>query len=294
MDPEKRSTRHDVVHLGARRRAKQRSEGPQSGHDRRYARGGKGQALSIDVPYHLDEHEPELEPALPPEEIVYGDLGEGSVWERMAVLHALVADKVAAEIDADWVPVVQSGCCTTALGTVAGMQRAGEDPAVIWFDAHGDLHTPRTSASGYPGGMALRQLLGEGDRTSAERLGLRPVREDDVVLVDARDLDPPEVEFLAGSAIRHVRVGEIAETQLPRGPYYLHVDLDVLDPGFLPGIRFPAPGGPTARQLGTALDAVLATGEVAAVGLACTWRRNVRPEPAVLGVAADLLNRADR
>lgn len=38
-----------------------------------------------------------------------------------------------------------------------------------------------------------------------DRLGLRIVAERDVLLVGVRDLDPPEVEFLAGSAIRQVR-----------------------------------------------------------------------------------------
>jgi arginase family enzyme len=87
-------------------------------------------ARSVAVPFHLDDHEPELEMVVPAGDIVYGDLPAGSVWERLSVLHQLVAVAVAAELRNGDVPVVQSGCCTTALGTVAGMQRVGANPSV--------------------------------------------------------------------------------------------------------------------------------------------------------------------
>jgi arginase len=294
MDRDDRPPRHDVVSLAARRRAKQRTEGPYSGYDHDYRRGSMGQARTMVVPFHLDEHEPELEVPVEAESIVYGDLAAGSTWDRLAELQELVATAVAAELSVDGVPVVLSGCCTTALGTVAGMQRAGEDPAVIWFDAHGDLQSPQTSTSGYPGGMVLRQLLGGADRTSADRLGLRAVREDDVVLVDARDLDPAEADFLATSAVRHVGVGEVAGLELPRGPYYLHVDLDVLDSADVAGLRFPVAGGPTADEVWAAVRTILATREVAAIGLACTWRSDLLPGRAASLVAGNILASADR
>jgi arginase len=289
MDRQQRPPRNEVVHLGPRRRAKRRIEGPYTGYDKEFLRGNRGAPVGVLVPYHLDEPEPELAPASEEfDGIVSAELVAGSTWERLAQLNEVLAARVALELTNDGVPVVQSGCCTTALGTVAGMQRAGEDPAVIWFDAHGDLHTPQSSTSGYPGGMVLRQLLGDGDRTVADRLGLQPVREDDVVLVDARDLDPPEVEFLASSAVRHVRVDEVTRLELPRPPYYVHVDLDILNPPDVPGARFPVPGGPSAEELVAALQVLLATHEVSAVGLACTWRRNVEPSGAARMVASAL------
>jgi arginase len=295
MDRQQRAPRHEVVHLGPRRRAKRRTEGAYTGYDTEFWRGNRGAPVGVLVPFHLDEHEPELEPAAEDfDEIVFGELAGGSTWERLAELNELLAARVALELTNDGVPVVQSGCCTSALGTVAGMQRAGEDPAVIWFDAHGDLHTPESSTSGYPGGMVLRQLLGDGDRTVIDRLGLQPVREDDVVLVDARDLDPPEAEFLASSAVRHVRVDEIAQLELPRPPYYVHVDLDILDPADVPGARFPVPGGPSAEELVAALRVLLATHEVSGVGLACTWRHNVPPSRAARVVAGVLRDGVER
>jgi arginase len=223
------------------------------------------------VPFHLDEHLPDLELPLAPDRTIAPALPPGSPWERMAVLYEEVAADVAAELAARQLPVVVSGDCTTSLGVVAGLQRTGRDPRVVWFDAHGDLQTPETTASGYLGGFPVRQLVGGSDRTVADWLGLRPVAEQDVVLVDARDLDPPEAEFLAGSAIRRVPVGDIG-TALPGGPLYLHVDVDVIDPDDIPGLLFPVPGGPGLSTVAAAVRTVLATGAVAAVGLACTYR----------------------
>src|SRR5262249_12821610 len=50
--------------------------------------------------------------------------------------HAVAEAKVAGRF-----PVVLAGDCTHSIGPVGGLARAGETPGVVWFDAHGDLHT---------------------------------------------------------------------------------------------------------------------------------------------------------
>jgi arginase len=228
-----------------------------------------GGVTVIAVPFHLDEHLPGLELPLDADRTIAPDLPPGTPWERMAALYEEVAETVAGEARAGRVPVVISGDCTTSLGVVAGLQRAGRDPRVVWFDGHGDVQTPQTSSSGYVGGFPVRQLVGGSDRTAPERLGLRPVPERDVVLVDARDLDPPEVEYLAQSGIRRVPVDRVGDVG---APVYLHVDVDVTNPDDLPGLLFPAAGGPALAAVTTSVRTLVAAGGVAAVGIACTYR----------------------
>jgi arginase len=207
----------------------------------------------IAVPFHLDEYLPGLELPLAADLTVAPELGPGAPWDRMAVLYADVADAVAAEVAAERVPIVLSGDCTTSLGVVAGLQRAGVEPGIVWFDAHGDVQTPETSTSGYLGGMPLRQLVGGADRVAPDWLGLRPLPEAAVALVDARDLDPPEAEFLAGSAIRRIPVESVTTADMPAGPLYLHVDVDVVDPRDMPGLLtmsfVPSGASPAIRIL---------------------------------------------
>jgi arginase len=224
------------------------------------------------VPYHLDEYLPSLDLPLPADEVITAELAPGGTWQRLAVLYNLVAEAVARVAgQPGGCPVVVSGCCITALGTVAGLQHAGIDPAVVWFDAHGDVQTVETTTSGYLAGMSLRVLAGYRPELVAEGLGLRPVPEDRITLVGARDLDPPEAEYLARAAIGRAEVATLTPAAVPEGPLYVHLDADVIDPPDLPGLRFPAPGGPSAAEVSAALGALLATGRVAALGLACSW-----------------------
>jgi arginase len=225
----------------------------------------------ISVPWHLDEYLVDLDVPLEGEVIVAPDLPAGDMWARMATLYGAVADVVADAAGRGGCPVVVSGDCTTALGTVAGLQRAGADAGIVWFDAHGDVQTLETTASGYLGGLPLRLLAGYRPELIAGPLGLQVVPEEQIVLVGARDLDPPEITYLAGARIRRAEVADLAGGDLPDGPLYVHLDLDVIDPSEVPGLRYPAPGGPTPGQVSSALRRLLGTGRVAAVGVACTW-----------------------
>jgi arginase len=225
----------------------------------------------IGVPYHLDEYLPDLDVPLRAGHTVTAEFTSDDVWDRLAVLYGAVADAVAGPASRGERPVVLSGDCTTALGTVAGLQRAGSVAGIVWFDAHGDVQTLETTASGYIGGLPLRMLVGYRPELIAARLGLRPVPEQQVLLVGARDLDPPEISYLDSAQMRRAEVGGLDRAVLPDGPLYLHIDLDVINPAQLAGLRYPAPGGPGPEPVADALRWLLGTGLVAAVGLACTW-----------------------
>ena len=225
----------------------------------------------IQVPYHLDEYLPDLDVPLPPDTVITADLPAGDVWAQLGVLYSGLAATVAGEAGRGGRPVVVSGDCTTALGTMSGLQQAGIEAGIVWFDAHGDVQTLETTTSGYLGGLPLRLLAGYRPELIAARLGLRAVPERHITLVGARDLDPPEVTYLAGAQIRRSEVEELDAAGLPGGPLYVHLDLDVIDPAQLPGLRLPVPGGPSPAQVTSALNALLGTGRVAAIGIACTW-----------------------
>jgi arginase len=147
-----------------------------------------------------------------------------------------VATAVQDARDAGAFPLVLSGNCgPAAIGCVA----TEGNPAVFWFDAHGDFNTPDTTISGFLDGMALATVTGRCWTQLAHAVpGFHPVREDAVVLVGARDLDPLEAASLEMSPIRQVSAASLrpelgAEISLLRERCvgaYLHLDLDVLDP----------------------------------------------------------------
>jgi arginase len=225
------------------------------------------------VPYHQDQRLPDDHLALPPRGdylVLDPHLPDGDRWPRMTALADAAANQIAAAVRAGTPTTVVSGDCLLALAALAGVQRAGVDPALVWFDAHGDLHTLQTSTSGYLGGLALRLALGAHPELIGG-LGLRPLAEGRTALVGARDLDPAEETWLAGSAVRRIPVTELDPATLPPGPLVVHVDVDVIDPDDLPGLLFPAPGGPSTADVLDAVERIRGTGRIVALDVACPW-----------------------
>jgi hypothetical protein len=176
----------------------------------------------------------------------WGDGGDGMVaaaamaapWPEAAVIEE---ETLEAQIDAiarelPGRPLVLGGCCCSHVGAVRELARRHGRLAVVWLDAHGDLNTPESSPSGNPWGMALRMLIDAGD-----------VAPDDVTLLGARNLDPPEAEFIEASGIRQ-RLGELPEH------VYVAFDGDVAEPSEL-DVWYPEPDGPPLEVL----EAILAS-----------------------------------
>lgn len=225
----------------------------------------------IVTPWHLDDHIPAFPIPAAATEVIRPDLPSGPVPTRMSLLHRAAADAVAQAAR----PLVLSGDCPTSRAAVAMLQRRHRDLTVLWLDAHGDFNTPAISTSGYVGGMALSMLTGRTPGLFDDTLGLRPVPDTSVVLADARDLDPAEDDALAASDVHRVPADPTAIAsalaQLGPAPVYLHLDIDVIDGGQLPGARFPSGPGPSLAQIEECLAAACATADVAGAYFACAW-----------------------
>jgi arginase len=157
-------------------------------------------------------------------------------------------------------------------------QAAGPDAAigVVWVDAHGDFNTPETSFSGILAGMPVAILAGLAGPLWREAAGLTtPIPTDRIVLVGTRDLDDKERDLIGSTDVRVVSTGELRTADRLSGvvawlaqrcrELYLHVDLDVLDPRFVPSASTPAANGLTVEELVSTMSVVLETGTVSAV-----------------------------
>ncbi len=168
-------------------------------------------------------------------------------------------------------PVSIAGDCLSAIGVLAGLVRAGFDPFLIWFDAHGDFNTRETSPSGFLGGMPLAMIAGRGDQSIIQAVGLKPLSESRIILSDARDLDPGEKASLRSSAVSHLSdPRDLLRRPLPHGPLYVHLDTDVITPGEAPAQNYPAQGGLSVAELGAVFRRLAASGRIAAVSLS-SW-----------------------
>ena len=161
-------------------------------------------------------------------------------------------------------PLLVAGDCGIALTTLAAVRRHRPDARVLWLDAHGDFNTPETTESGFLGGMALAGAVGLWDAG----LGVDAFPADRVVLAGVRDLDAKERELLERSEATIVGAGldtlVAVQNALDRSPVYVHLDVDVLDPEYMPA-QFPVSGGLRPDKLYDLLEAVADECEIVGV-----------------------------
>jgi arginase len=211
-----------------------------------------------------------VSPPLPDEDVAYDTSRAhgpgGPAQRRMAVLYEELADRVARSEPS----LVYAGDCLSVIGVLAGLQRKDIDPTLYWFDAHGDFHTWETSRSSFLGGMPLAMLTGRGEQTIVDAIRLRPLDDDRVVLVDARDLDPGEDTAVTDSDVTVMTVADVANSSPRPGPIYVHVDVDVVDPSELPAVNYPSPGGPPADVVRSAVANLAASERVVAASIS-SW-----------------------
>ena len=194
---------------------------------------------------------------------------------------AKIADAVAGAIAVDARPLLAGGTCSHLPGMLAGFQRAYGATSrlgLIWFDAHGDFNTPKTTRSGMLGGMPVAVSAGLCHPTWREGAGMAaPLPTDRIVFVDVRNLDPEEAALVGATdaTVAQLVPGKpgptaeeaIADLAARVDHLYLHVDADVLDRRFQPNHPTAEPDGPDLDRTLAAIRAAMATGKVRAYGV---------------------------
>ncbi|MBW8873352.1 MAG: arginase family protein [Acidobacteria bacterium] len=183
--------------------------------------------------------------------IPYLAIGPRTPLLSVSLIAGSIAHHVAASRARRRFPLILAGGCLAAIGVVAGLQKAGGDPAVLWVDAHGDFNNPGSSPSGYWDGMALATVCGVGLDLRDLVEDFHPLAVNRVLHLGGRAFDPLESENVRRHGLALVPAdglaGEETRERLHRltatGGYYLHVDLDGLDPQDAPAVGFPVPDG---------------------------------------------------
>ncbi len=243
------------------------------------------------TPFFLDQLLVDLDELASPDWIINKpELPEGDILLRLSAIYRPLAELARDAIESGGTPVSIAGDCCTTLGMIAGLQSAGLDPCLIWFDAHGDFNTWETTPSGFMGGMPLAMLVGKGDQTLVEALNIQPLSENLVWLTDGRDLDPEERGLIEAAQIHHLpEVKALAESRLPDTPVYVHIDTDIINPDDAPAMNYPAAGGPSIREMHTIMKHLRRSINIAAVSIS-TWNPRLDKDGRSRRVCMELLN----
>ena len=179
--------------------------------------------------------------------------------------------------------LILGGECSETVGVMAGLAEAyGGKPGMLWLDAHGDFNIPETSPSGYIGGMCLAMACGMAPGLD---LGIGqsppPLAGERLVHVGSRALDPPEVaafnsspaKLFTAQQVKKMGAADVAEEaarHLDNRSDWIacHLDVDVVDPGLIPSVNYPTPGGLTIEETSIVVGKLIGTGKLRVIEVA--------------------------
>jgi arginase len=172
-----------------------------------------------------------------------------------------LAERIRQLLDGAFFPIVLGGDCSILLGSGLALRRRGRS-GLLFIDGHSDLLTPESTATGGAAGMDLALVTGTGPRLLTSIDGLTPyIRPADVVLLGYRLPDPKSqsialpVEPMTALPLSVIRrhgahyAAAKAVGHFEHQSFWLHVDVDVLDPVWMPAVDSPDPGGMNPDEL---------------------------------------------
>jgi arginase len=177
-----------------------------------------------------------------------------------------LADRVVSATGGNRFGMVIGGDCSILLGCLlAGRQRLGGPIGLVYVDAHADFSTARESVTGSISGMTLALATGRGHSPLVALAGKSPLVDGARVALVGRRSGPVatgqdalatssilDLPFTASSvgASRDLSAAALDRVASPgvRG-FWIHLDVDVLNPSVMPAVDSPEPGGPTLDEL---------------------------------------------
>jgi arginase len=201
-------------------------------------------------------------------------------------------------------PLLIGGDCPVLLGALTALQAEAAQPGLLFVDGHEDAWPPSASPTGEAADCELGLALGLFDAGVDPRLraALPRIRPEHVVAVGPRDeqeLAAAGIATLAGQLRALIRPAEIAGTDgaaargagvagavgaaataaaaLLPAPWWLHVDLDVLETASLAAVDYRQPGGLTWEQLTQFTSAALAADGCAGWSV-CIYNPDLDPD----------------
>ncbi|KAF9098993.1 Arginase, catabolizes arginine to ornithine and urea [Mortierella sp. GBA35] len=192
-----------------------------------------------------------------------------------------VAHSVEAHLKKGSLALTLGGDHSVALGTFAGTARVHPDAALIWIDAHSDIHTPETTDSGNIHGCPVSFLLGIAGKVEQFNWVKPCLTPDRLVYIGLRDVDAGEKRILRENGIKAFSMHEVDKYGIAQvvqmainhvspnnsRPIHLSFDVDALDPSVAPSTGTPVRGGLTFREGHYICEAIHETGCLVAMDL---------------------------
>jgi arginase len=212
-----------------------------------------------------------------------GIVASADVLACTTKIRAAVAGAIAAEER----PFLIGGCCAELPGALAGARDAlGAPPGLAHVDGHLDLYDGETSTTGEAADMPISVALGIGPTAWVDAAGGAAAIPERTALVGFRDraesiadgmrqpedLVRPPLLYGAEELRRRgvtAAADELAARLTTAGPFWLHLDVDVLDEAVFPATDYLQPNGLDWDELTAVLAPLAVSEELIGISLAC-------------------------
>lgn len=161
------------------------------------------------------------------------------------------------------IPLIIGGDHSLSIGSIAGVHATlqNQELGVLWIDTHADFNTETSSPTKNIHGMPLSVVLGHGYPELTALMGQHFIKPENTVIIGLRSIDGKEKDLLKASGVSYFTMRDIDELGvstvmqqainiLTKNTIGIHVslDLDVIDPIYVPGVSTPVSGGLNLRE----------------------------------------------
>jgi arginase len=170
-------------------------------------------------------------------------------------------------------PLVLGGDCSILLGSALALRKRGRY-GLLFIDGHSDLLTAEISQTGGAAGMDLALATGTGPKLLTNIDGVAPYIQPSDTVVFGYNWPPTNEDSPAApknpmtawplNAVRkqgvaHSAQAAVAHLEGAGSGFWVHVDMDVLAPEWMPAVDSPNPGGMTPEELLTTLKTAVSS-----------------------------------
>jgi arginase len=178
--------------------------------------------------------------------------------------------RVAELVGRGYFPLLLGGDCSILLGVLYGLREQSGEVGLAYLDAHSDFASLEESQSASACSMNLALVVGRDPAAAgagdpvAEPAHIVHIgrRDEDDVDYGSAALEASPIMDLPARRVRALGLEAVAARALERlgtapGGYWVHFDVDVLDPSVIPAVDSPLPGGFSADEMTRLLAALI-------------------------------------
>jgi arginase len=167
--------------------------------------------------------------------------------------------------------LVLGGDCSIIIGNALALKQLG-DYRLFFIDGHTDFMWPSLSSTHGAAGMDLAIVTGHGHEKLSNIYQLGPYfKEQNVWCVGNREFDIHYVAAIENTAIHYYDLKTLRKSGIsacvssffaslasaPGDGFWVHLDVDVLDPSIMPAVDSPDPGGLSYPELNMMIESLL-------------------------------------